>query len=92
MTAVEEPITLVGHPLEPLTAAEIGAAADILRAERGLGATARFVFVELHEPPKAAVLAWSATDEPLPAKRTWCSTSAPSAPPTRPWSPSPTGR
>ena len=66
MTAVEEPITLVGHPLEPLTAAEIGAAADILRAERGLGATARFVFVELHEPPKAAVLAWSATDEPLP--------------------------
>jgi primary-amine oxidase len=66
VTAVEEPITLVGHPLEPLTAAEIGAAADILRAERGLGATARFVFVELHEPPKAAVLAWSATDEPLP--------------------------
>jgi primary-amine oxidase len=66
VTAVEEPITLVGHPLEPLTAAEIGAAADILRAERGLGATARFVFVELHEPPKAAVLGWSATDEPLP--------------------------
>ena len=66
MTAVEEPITLVGHPLEPLTAAEIGAAADILRAERGLGVTARFVFVELHEPPKAAVLAWSATDDPLP--------------------------
>ncbi len=66
MTAVEDPITLVGHPLEPLTAAEIGAAADILRAEQGLGVTARFVFVELHEPPKAAVLAWSATDEPLP--------------------------
>jgi primary-amine oxidase len=66
VTAVEDPITLVGHPLEPLTAAEIGAAADILRAEQGLGVTARFVFVELHEPPKAAVLAWSATDEPLP--------------------------
>ena len=66
MTAVEDPITLVGHPLEPLTAAEIAAAADILRAEQGLGVTARFVFVELHEPPKAAVLAWSATDEPLP--------------------------
>ncbi len=66
MTAVEDPITLVGHPLEPLTGAEIGAAADILRAEQGLGVTARFVFVELHEPPKAAVLAWSATDEPLP--------------------------
>jgi primary-amine oxidase len=66
VTAVEEPITLVGHPLEPLTADEIRAAADILRAERGLGPSARFVFVELHEPPKAAVLAWSATDEPLP--------------------------
>jgi primary-amine oxidase len=70
MTAVEDPAVTIGtgtgHPLEPLTAAEISAAADVLRAERGLAPTARFVFVELHEPPKAAVLAWSPGDDPLP--------------------------
>jgi primary-amine oxidase len=70
MTAVEDPAVTIGtgtgHPLEPLTAAEISAAADVLRAERGLAPTARFVFVELREPPKAAVLAWSPGDDPLP--------------------------
>ena len=70
MTAVEDPAVTIGtgtgHPLEPLTAQEISAAADVLRAERGLAPTARFVFVELHEPPKAAVLAWSPGDDPLP--------------------------
>ena len=70
MTAVEDPAVTIGtgtgHPLEPLTVAEISAAADVLRAERGLAPTARFVFVELHEPPKAAVLAWSPGDDPLP--------------------------
>jgi primary-amine oxidase len=45
------------HPLEPLAAEEISAASAILKAEKGLGATARFVFVALHEPPKAAVQA-----------------------------------
>jgi primary-amine oxidase len=45
------------HPLEPLAAEEISAASAILKAEKGLGATARFVFVTLHEPPKAAVQA-----------------------------------
>ena len=45
------------HPLEPLGAEEIGAASSILKAEKGLGPTARFVFVTLHEPPKAAVQA-----------------------------------
>ena len=67
MTAVEDPtVTTAAHPLEPLTAGEITAAADVLRAERALGATARFVFVTLHEPPKAAVLAWTPGAEPLP--------------------------
>ena len=70
MTAVEDPAVTIGtgtgHPLEPLTAAEISAAADVLRAERGVAPTARFVFVELREPPKAAVLAWSPGDDPLP--------------------------
>jgi primary-amine oxidase len=68
MTAVEDPTILVGagHPLEPLTAEEISAATEVLRSARGLGPTARFVFVELHEPPKEAVLRWSPDDRPLP--------------------------
>ena len=45
------------HPLEPLSAEEVAAAGAILKAAKGLGATARFVFVSLHEPPKAAVQA-----------------------------------
>jgi primary-amine oxidase len=71
MTAVEEP-TLAAraargtHPLEPLTAEEIDAAAAVLRAERGLGDSARFVFVTLHEPPKSAVLAWTPDAAALP--------------------------
>jgi len=47
------------HPLEPLDAAEVASASAILKAERGLGDSARFVFVSLHEPPKAAVRAWT---------------------------------
>ena len=67
MTAVEEPtVTTTAHPLEPLTADEIGAAAALLRAEQGLGDSARFVFVTLHEPPKSAVLAWTPDTAPLP--------------------------
>jgi primary-amine oxidase len=55
MSTLEEP--RVGHPLEPLSAEEVSAASAILKAGKGLGATARFVFVTLHEPPKAAVQA-----------------------------------
>ena len=39
------------HPLAPLTAAEIEAAAAAVKAARGLGDTARFVYVSLYEPP-----------------------------------------
>ena len=53
MTTVSEPITTVSHPLEPLAAEEIAAAAALLRELRELPATARFVFIALHEPPKA---------------------------------------
>jgi primary-amine oxidase len=68
MTAVEDPAvtTTAAHPLEPLTADEVAAATEVLRAGKGLAETARFVFVALHEPPKAAVIAWSPGDEPLP--------------------------
>ena len=46
------------HPLEPLSVGEIAAAVDILRSERQLGERVRFVTISLHEPPKAAVLAF----------------------------------
>jgi primary-amine oxidase len=71
MTAVEDPTVtttpgaVAGHPLEPLSGAEVGTAAEVLRAAKGLAESARFVFVTLHEPPKAAVFAWSPGDEPL---------------------------
>lgn len=57
MTAV-----LQTHPLEPLTADEVAAASALLTELRGLTPTARFVFVSLHEPPKAALLAWAPGD------------------------------
>jgi primary-amine oxidase len=50
------------HPLDPLSEEEVRAAAAILRGEQGLGETARFVRLGLHEPPKDAVLAHRAGD------------------------------
>jgi primary-amine oxidase len=50
--------TATTHPLEPLTAEEISAASAILREELKLDEKSRFVFVMLHEPPKAALHAW----------------------------------
>ncbi|MQA12742.1 MAG: primary-amine oxidase [Pseudonocardiaceae bacterium] len=55
MTRVEPAATAVKHPLEPLTAAEITAAVDVLRAERGLTASTRFVSIALREPAKEAI-------------------------------------
>jgi len=55
MSPLELPVTAATHPLEPLSAAEIAAASQLLRGERGLGPSWRFVFVMLHEPPKGAV-------------------------------------
>jgi len=43
------------HPLDPLAADEIRAAAALLRAERGLGPRVRFVIVALEEPSKDVV-------------------------------------
>jgi primary-amine oxidase len=45
--------TTVPHPLDPLTAAEIGQAAAIVRRERGVGEGWRFASIELKEPAKA---------------------------------------
>jgi len=46
------------HPLAPLTAAEIEAAAGAVRAAKGLGETARFVYISLYEPSKHEVIAF----------------------------------
>ncbi|MEB3103925.1 primary-amine oxidase [Paenibacillaceae bacterium T2] len=46
------------HPLEPLTEAEIASAVAIVRHERQLPASVRFVSVSLHEPSKPFVLAY----------------------------------
>jgi len=56
MTTAEHARVEVRHPLDPLTAEEIEAAARILRQDRGLAASARFVYVTLREPAKDAVL------------------------------------
>jgi primary-amine oxidase len=62
MQTTPAPATAIRHPLEPLSAAEIDQAAEILRREKGLAATARFVYVMLEEPPKAEVLAYQPGD------------------------------
>ena len=43
------------HPLDPLTAGEIRAAAAILRRDCGVGERWRFASIELREPSKATV-------------------------------------
>jgi primary-amine oxidase len=46
----------VRHPLDPLTGAEIEAATSILKRDRHLKDSARFVYVTLREPAKERVL------------------------------------
>ena len=46
----------VRHLMDPLTAEEIEAACRILKRDRGLAASARFVYFTLAEPAKDAVL------------------------------------
>ncbi|NJK63228.1 MAG: primary-amine oxidase [Synechococcaceae cyanobacterium SM2_3_1] len=50
--------TTVEHPLDPLTAAEITAAVEIVRTLQQLDSTWRFALVQLQEPPKAVVRAF----------------------------------
>ena len=45
------------HPLDPLSAAEIERAWEIVRAERAPGPRVRVIFIMLHEPAKKVVLA-----------------------------------
>ena len=50
------------HPLEPLTAEELGAAVALVREKRQLSDKVRFVSVTLHEPPKNVVLTFKEGD------------------------------
>src|SRR5580693_5334892 len=52
----------VSHPLEPLSAEEVAAAAAVLKRDQGLGAGARFVTISINESPKAQVLAFGPGD------------------------------
>jgi primary-amine oxidase len=50
------------HPLDPLTMEELSSVADLLRKDKGLGATCRFPYLQLEEPPKQEVLAFKIGD------------------------------
>lgn len=50
------------HPLDPLTAEEVRAAATILRRERGLRETARLISITLQEPDKQTAWGFRAGD------------------------------
>src|ERR1700680_838326 len=52
----------VSHPLEPLMADEVSAAAAVLKRDQGLSADARFVMISINEPPKAQVLSFGPSD------------------------------
>ncbi len=62
MQVAEQEVTATRHPLEPLSADEIEAAAAILREQRDLGEHAQFVYVTLMEPPKDRVYAFDTSD------------------------------
>lgn len=53
---------IILHPLEPLTGDEITTAVAIVRSERQLSESYRFVSVNLHEPAKQVVLAFKPGD------------------------------
>ena len=50
---------VTSHPLDPLSEAEIKAACQILKSKKRLADTTRFAFVQLEEPLKADVMAWT---------------------------------
>jgi primary-amine oxidase len=61
------------HPLDPLTVEEIAATTAAVRAAgqfRELGERARFITVEVREPAKEAVIAWTETGASRPPRET----------------------
>src|SRR5829696_33171 len=69
MTDTRSRTTAAGHPLEPLSAEEISAATEILRAEQDLKENHRFVSVVLREPPKEKVLGFDNGENGGPIER-----------------------
>ncbi len=62
MQTAQPSVATARHPLDPLSAEEIEATSAILREQRGLADTARFVTIALQEPGKAAVLGFQPGD------------------------------
>jgi primary-amine oxidase len=58
VAVIAVPRPLSAHPLDALSAAEIGAAISALRAAGHADAATRFPLITLAEPDKGAVLAW----------------------------------
>ena len=61
----------ISHPLDPLSAAEITSAVSAVKSAeryRQLSDRVRFITVDLREPEKTAVLAWSEDGGELPAR------------------------
>ena len=58
---------MAAHPLDPLTAGELRATAEVLRREHTTDGAWRFASIELREPPKSDVRAW-ATGDPVPRR------------------------
>jgi primary-amine oxidase len=64
VTSTAKPaIVTAAHPLDPLSPEEIAAASAILREEKGLAETARFVYIEAQEPEKSVVTGFSPGQE-----------------------------
>ncbi len=57
------------HPLDGLTPAEITQVGEVLRSSQLASDKSRYALIELLEPPKEAVLAWSA-GQPVPRQAT----------------------
>lgn len=55
------------HPLDPLSVAEVTAAAQVLRANGHVSPSLRFVMTSLHEPPKPPGLSFEGS--PVPDRR-----------------------
>ena len=68
----EAPATTPVHPLDPLTAAEFRQVVGVLRRDRGVTGRWRFASIELQEPTKDALHAWSAGDPLRRAARAVC--------------------
>ncbi|MDP3548660.1 MAG: tyramine oxidase, partial [Phreatobacter sp.] len=58
-TARATAVTTPAHPLDPLSGDEIAAARAILFAGQALPASTRFTTLQLDEPLKAEIAAWS---------------------------------